>query len=125
MKANHKSVAKQAKRLKNQPVCVVLKDGSYYIGRLHGIEQGQLIFSGTKGAGNFRNRSRVKSKQARISGLNSPLAAAAPQGEGAGLLGGLGGIGDFMGMIQKVWPMIKMGMGMVKTIMPLFGGLKL
>ncbi|MBB6692493.1 hypothetical protein H7B90_13875, partial [Cohnella xylanilytica] len=42
-------------------------------------------------------------------------------GGGAGLLGGLTGMLSFM---QKALPVIRMGMGMVKTIMPLLGGLK-
>jgi hypothetical protein len=124
------------------PVCVLLKNGSYYVGWITGIERGELILSGKKGRGRLRNSTVIRKNKARIAGLFpdfglpinnfggigpsmlSPVGAAAPNGGGAGFLGGLGGLGGIMSFVQKAWPAFRMGMGMVKTIMPLFGGLK-
>lgn len=63
-------------------------------------------------------------------GLNPGFGAAQPglfgqNGAGGGGLGGLGGIGGLMGMFKKYWPGIQMGIGMIRTIMPLLGGLKI
>ncbi|GIO10688.1 hypothetical protein J19TS2_02430 [Cohnella xylanilytica] len=150
----------QAKRLAGRPVCVVLKDGSRYVGRIQGIEKGELVLSGVKLKAPRMGKSSRAGK-AKVSGLFpdfgfSPFAWAGPSpagagaaaatgapagaggaagaagaaggsaggggsGGGAGLLGGLTGMLSFM---QKALPVIRMGMGMVKTIMPLLGGLK-
>ncbi|QMV39868.1 hypothetical protein [Cohnella cholangitidis] len=139
MRNNRKAIREQAKRMIGQPVCIELTNGSYYVGRIMGIENGQLILSGKKGRGKLRRTSLQRTSKARVSGLfdglgalmgnpggaGAPIAgAAAAQGGTGGLFGGLGGIGEFMGFINKAMPMIRMGMGVVKAIMPLLGGLK-
>ncbi|GIO16371.1 hypothetical protein J19TS2_59260 [Cohnella xylanilytica] len=60
-------------------------------------------------------------------GANPGFGAAQPGwlGQNGGAGGGLGGIGGLMGMFKKYWPGIQMGIGMIKTIMPLLGGLKI
>ncbi|MBB6671351.1 hypothetical protein [Cohnella nanjingensis] len=134
MKANPKSsrLSKQAGMLAGQPVCVVLNDGRYYVGWVAGVESGELVLSGKQGDGRMRMSEPLRSRQAKIAGL-LPAAAegagAAAGGAAAGGLGGFGGFGlsgltDLFGFMQKAMPVIKMGMSMVKTIMPLLGGLK-
>jgi hypothetical protein len=125
------------------PVCIELKDGSCYVGRIAGIDKGQLLFSGKRSRKLRPPLVRLRASKASVSGLfpglgafmgmpgalqgaaAEPGAAAAPTGAGAGgLLGGFGGLTEFMGMMNKAMPMIRMGMSMVKTIMPLMNGLK-
>ncbi len=119
----------QARRLAGQPVCVVLNDGTYYIGRIQGVRNGQLMLAGTKGQGRMRTPASRKGK-AKVSGLFPALgggllggaaggAGAAGAAAGGGLLGGLGGLAGFMGFMSKAMPIIQMGMGVVKSIMPL------
>ncbi|MBO9596633.1 MAG: hypothetical protein J7559_02255 [Cohnella sp.] len=120
----------QARRLAGQPVCVVLNDGTYYVGRIQGVRNGQLLLAGTQGQGRMRASSSRKGK-AKVSGLfpalgGGLLGGAAAGGAGAvgataggGLLGGLGGLAGFMGFMSKAMPIIQMGMGVVKSIMPL------
>jgi len=140
MRESQQSLTNQARRLIGTPVCIELKNGSAYIGRIESVENGQLIFAGMKRkrAGNYRRTGKA-AKKARVSGLfpgfdsfmGFPFggagaaggAAAQAQGQtGGGLLGGLGGLEGIMGFMNKAMPMIKMGMGVIKTIMPLFKG---
>lgn len=124
----------QARRLAGKPVCVVLDDGSYYIGTIKGVQNGQLLLAGKKGEGRARPSSRAKGKgKAQVSGLFSMLGGGAAAGVGAGaaagaagggLLSGLGGLGGIMGFMKQAWPIIQMGMGVVKQIMPLMNMLK-
>lgn len=103
---NRKAINEQAKRMIGKPVCVELTNGNYYIGRIMGIENGQLILSGKKGRGKLRRTSVQRKGKARVSGLFDGLGAllgnpggagtpnvgaAAAQGGMGGLLGGLGG----------------------------------
>lgn len=146
-----KRISKKAKRLKGQPVCVVLNDGSYYVGWITGIEKNEFILSANKGRGKFKHSSSRGSEKAMVSGLLSgfgslfgnaggggvglggvglggvagnPATGVAAASGGFGGFGGFGGLMGFMGFMQKAIPMIRMGFGMVKTIMPLLGGLK-
>jgi small nuclear ribonucleoprotein (snRNP)-like protein len=134
-------ISKQAKRLRGQPVCVVLNDGSYYVGWITGIEKNEFILSANKGKGKHKHTSR-RSEKAMISGFlpglgslfsgaggggllnNAPNGSGDVGGSASGSFGWLDGLGGFMGFMQKAIPMFRMGFGMVKTIMPLFGGLK-
>jgi len=147
MSKKYNAIIKQARRLKGQPVCVVLNNGSFYVGCISGIEKGELILSGKKGRGKLSRSNSPRTKKAQISsflpGLGSlfgmakalapsmmapngavaaPAAPTAPQGGGGGFLSGFGGLGGVFGFVQKAWPAVRMGMGMVKTIIPLFGG---
>lgn len=128
----------QARRLAGQPVCVVLNDGTYYIGRIQGIQNGKLLLAGAKGQGRLRTYAARKGK-AKVSGLFPALgggllggaaaggagaAGAAGAAAGGGLLGGLGGLAGLMGFMKQAWPIVQMGMGVVKSIMPLMSFLK-
>lgn len=128
----------QARRLTGQPVCVVLNDGSYYIGTIRGVRNGQLLLAGKKGDGKVPPPARQRGK-AKVSGLFSMLGGggllgggtagsgadgAAAGATGGGFLGGLGGLGGLLGFMKQAWPIMQMGMGMVKQIMPLMNMLK-
>jgi hypothetical protein len=124
----------QARRLTGQPVCVVLNDGSYYIGQLQGTKNGQLQLAGKKMHGRMRTSPPSKRK-AKVSGFfpgfgtgfggAGPGAAGAAAGSaagsaaGGGLFGGLGGLAGIMGFMKTAMPMIQMGMGLIRQIMPL------
>ncbi|MEK0315826.1 hypothetical protein [Cohnella sp. 56] len=125
-----------------QPVCVVLKDGSYCVGLIDQIQDGVLTLSGVRGTERWNPQAARRSwEKAKISALGAAVeqagTGALPAATGGnagtatsgasvgGLLGGLGGLDDLMGFMQKALPIMKMGMDMIKTIMPLMGGLKL
>ncbi|MDI4646019.1 hypothetical protein [Cohnella hashimotonis] len=129
---------KNVRTYKGQPVCVLMKDGTYYVGLIGQIKGGELMLSGVRGAEKWNPQAAKRSWQkAKISALGAATeAAAAPAlgtaaGTGAGGVslgggfGGLGGMDDLMGFMQKALPLMKMGMDMIKTIMPLMNGLKL
>ncbi|QJD81714.1 hypothetical protein [Cohnella herbarum] len=152
MTNKRKSTRELAVRMIGVPVCIELKDGSCYYGRIEGIDKDQLIFSGKRRHGAIRRRpSSKRGKNVKVSGLlpmfqtlmgagaglgggggggnaglgaGGGLAAAEAQGGGGGggFFGGFGGFTEFMGFFNKAMPMVKMGMGMVKTIMPLLKG---
>ncbi len=133
MKTKPATIRKQAKQLIGQPVCIVLNDGSRYIGCITRIEKDGLILSGKRGEGKRRRPSPHRSKKVKTSGLLSAFTGGAgpfnfsPVDAGAAEGGGFGGLGGFMGFIgfiQKAWPAVNMGFKMIKTIMPLFGGFK-
>ncbi|MDG0793735.1 hypothetical protein OMP38_25075 [Cohnella ginsengisoli] len=134
---------KNLQSYQGQPVCILMKDGSYYVGLIGDIKGGELTLSGVRGSEKWNPQAAKRSWQkARISALGAaaaaaPAAPAAPgaaAGTGAGSaagvslgsgLGGLGGLDDLMGFMQKALPLMKMGMDMIKTIMPLMSGLKM
>ncbi|WP_217596406.1 hypothetical protein [Cohnella sp. GbtcB17] len=132
---------KQLRGRRGQPVCVVMKDGTYYVGLIGDIKSGQLTLSGVRGTEKWNPQAAKRSWQkAKISALGAAAAPAAAEAAGAAVgtgavsaggggpgsaLGGLGGLDDLMGFMQKALPIMKMGMDMIKTIMPLMGGLKM
>ncbi|MFC3800625.1 hypothetical protein [Cohnella sp. GCM10012308] len=135
---------KTARTRPGQPVCVLMKDGSYYVGLIGQIRGRELTLSGVRGTEKWNPQAAKRSWQkAKISALGAATDAAAAAVPGAavpgaaagigatgvslggGGLGGLGGMDDLMGFMQKALPLMKMGMDMIKTIMPLMGGLKL
>jgi hypothetical protein len=136
-----------AKQWVGKPVFIELKDGRTYIGWVTGAERGQLSISGRRSPKKVRGAApKHRSGKAQVSsflpgmlgnmmgggslfgggGGGAGLAGAAA---GAGVPGvpgaeagggfGLGGLGGFMGFLGKAMPMMKMGFGMIKTIMPL------
>jgi hypothetical protein len=144
--AKAKLTAAEARRWVGQPVCIVLKDRSYYVGWITEVENGGVTLRGRKGRGKISPQTIRHSEKARLAGLFPSFAQPAfggnlggnpfgggPGGGGfgqglpgqAGAGGGLGGLGGMVGMIGKVWPGIKMGIGMLQTIIPLMGGLKI
>ncbi|MFD2333397.1 hypothetical protein ACFSR7_29405 [Cohnella sp. GCM10020058] len=131
---------KTARTYPGQPVCVLMKDGTYYVGLIGQIKGSELTLSGVRGTERWNPQAATRSWQkAKISALGAATEAAAATvpgaaaGAGAGAsgvslgggLGGLGGMDDLMGFMQKALPLMKMGMDMIKTIMPLMSGLKL
>lgn len=144
-----KSLRKRCRKLQGQPVCVVLQDGSYYVGWLAGIEHNEIVLSGRKGAGKLSRTAVKQAEKALVSGLlpgwtgSSAVAPANPFGFQAGgafpfnnqagfglpggnqAQGGPGATGGIFDTIGKWWPKIRMGIGIVQTIMPLLTGLKL
>ncbi|MBB6669247.1 hypothetical protein [Cohnella nanjingensis] len=136
MPAKSRMSIEEAKKWMGQPVCVVLKDGSYYVGYITKADHGSIYLAGQKGRTKMKRSSSSRSHRARIAGLFSGLgatgtSAAFPFNQGLGGLlgggtggGGLGNVGGggLMGKFGKMWPGIRMGFGMLKTIMPLLGG---
>lgn len=132
---------RQLQGRRGQPVCVVMKDGTYYVGLIGDIKSGQLTLSGVRGTEKWNPQAAKRSWQkAKISALGAAAAPAAAEAAGAAVgtgagsaggvgpgsaLGGFGGLDDLMGFMQKALPIMKMGMDMIKTIMPLMGGLKM
>jgi hypothetical protein len=133
----------KANRWIGHPVCVVLHDGSYYVGMVEGIDNDGLILSGARGLGKLSPSISSKDK-VRVSGFlqsmfgggraTQPAAQAAGGfnpfsagpvggGLGAGFGGGQAnsgfGGGGFFGMVKQAWPHVRMGFQMVKTIMPM------
>jgi len=130
-----------ARRMSGQPVCVVLKDGSYYVGWITDVQKDQIWLSGHKGTG-YIPESRIKrGSKAETSawmadwmipafgggadgfpfGFQAPGSQPASFGSPAGIASGNG----FLNMLKSAWPSIQMGINMVRTIMPLLSGLRL
>ena len=116
--------------LVGRPVCVVLNDGSYYIGMLTGADGSGITMDGMQGSGRLakgtRKRKRLRREErARVSGLLGSLFGGGGLSPAAtGLFGGGtgGGKPGFWGML---WPGLKFGIGMIQTIMPLLGLFKI
>ena len=145
--AKTKVTRESVRRFRGQPVCIVLKDGTCCLGWITGIEGDEIVIAGRKGSGALSPANVRQAEKALVSGLMpgflgsmfggggglGGLGAGGAPGGGGGLgglgghggLGGLGGLSGMMGMVGKLWPKIRMGIGMVQTILPLLGGLKL
>jgi hypothetical protein len=135
----------KANRWVGHPVCVVLHDGSYYVGMVTGVDNDGLILSGARGHGKL-SASIGSKDQAKVSGFLQSMfggggAVKQPAAQGAGgfnpfsagpvgggqLGAGLGagqansgfGGGGIFGMVKQYWPHVRMGFQMVKTIMPM------
>jgi hypothetical protein len=128
MNTVHPVSEESVKPLVGQFVCAVLQDGSFYVGTVRGVENGEVILQGYQGPGTISPDPRQA--QAQISGLGSLL------GLGGGLLrrgGGLGaagwgGIGGFAGgggartgLWGTWWPRIRLGIKMLSFLFPLLG----
>jgi hypothetical protein len=131
-----------AKRCVGQPVCVVMHDGSYYLGWITDVEKDDFILSGHKGRNKMSRSAIQHADKARVAGFFPDMSALdfgggwgaapfsfAPGGGGAPPNGGVQAPGNagggWMGMLGKAWPGIRMGIGMVQTLMPLLGGFKI
>lgn len=129
-----------ARRFAGQPVCVVMKDGSYYVGWITGVQQNHIVLSGHKGAGKIADTPGKQGETATASAwLTDFMTPSSGGGWGGNLFGfppagpqppgGTAGAGasggGFMNMIKTAWPSIQMGIGMVRMIMPLLSGLRL
>ncbi|AOZ92663.1 hypothetical protein [Paenibacillus crassostreae] len=113
---------KRATQLKSRPVCITLHDGRSYVGWITGLEKQALILSGQRNHRKPNRNSHSRSQKATISGLMPLFGSLLGNGGAAGgaVAGGLG----FIGMMQKSWPLMKMGYSMIKSIMPFLGSLK-
>jgi hypothetical protein len=80
-----------------QPVCAVMKDGSYYCGIVRGIEGDQVILQGGKGKRKVsRHPKKAKAQIAALGGLGQLFGFGGGNGAGglgAGLGGGFRGLG--------------------------------
>ena len=144
MKANAGITRERIRRYRGQPVCVVMKDGSYYVGWIAAIEGEEVVLAGRKGSGTMSRPSVQQAEKALVSGFlpgfmgsmlgggfnadpfRFPTGGGFPFGNAAaGNRGTANDLGGMMDMIGKWWPKIRMGIGMMQTIMPLLGGLRL
>ncbi|MHA0856784.1 hypothetical protein [Paenibacillus sp. CMAA1364] len=132
--ANSAKVRKRAKQLKGRPVCVTLNDGRKYVGWITGTQKEQLVLTTQPSNRKSKRKSSSRSQKATVSGLLPLLglflgnmgggaAAGASAGASTGATG-FGGIMGFMGMIQRTWPVVRMGYSTIKSIIPLIGGIK-
>jgi hypothetical protein len=85
-----------------QPVCAVMKDGSYYCGFVRGIEGDQVILQGGKGKRKLsRNPKKAKAQISALGGLGQLFGlggGGGARGLGAGLGGGAPGLGAGLGL---------------------------
>jgi hypothetical protein len=101
------------------PVLIVLRDGSCYCGIVRGLQGQELLFEGVKGKKTLpRNWTKAK---ANISGLGGLASMFGNLGGLGGLFGGLGGAGRG-GFLGSFGGFMKIGMGMLKFIVPLISG---
>ncbi|GIQ62595.1 hypothetical protein PACILC2_11630 [Paenibacillus cisolokensis] len=120
MKSKRRTKAAQASKWIGHTVCVGLKNGDYYVGRVVGVRNGELILSGMQGQGKLTD-SFTRQDKAKVSGLLDSLLGGLGGldggNDGANPLGG--GDGAATGLFGKLWPMIRVGIGMLQFIMPL------
>jgi len=125
-----KKPALRPERLVGKPVCVVLNDGSYYIGMLTGTDGSSIAMNGIRGSGRLTKGTRKRKglrrgEQARISGLLGSLFGGGGLSPAAtGLFGGGTG-GGKPGFWRMLWPGLKFGIGMIQTILPLLSLFKI
>lgn len=110
-----------------QPVVVVLKDGSYYVGELNQIQGGEVTLSGLRANNKMPAAIARSGDKAQISGFLSdlfggPPSAVSAEGAEEGVAAAPAGPLGFLGQIV---PHIKLGMNVIKAIMPLMGVLKI
>ena len=139
--AKSTKVRKRAKKLKGRPVRVTLHDGRSYVGWITGLEKDGLILSTQRRNRKSKRKPPSRSRKATVSGF-LPLLGLLLGNFGGGATGGTGGTGGtdatgatstgttglgglgFLGMIQKTWPVMRMGYSTIKSIIPLIGGIK-
>ncbi|MBP3963059.1 hypothetical protein [Paenibacillus lignilyticus] len=144
MAVKSKMTKNSAKQWIGQPVYIELKDGSTYWGFVTEAKSGQLIVSGQRSPYTTKMVSTKRGGKAAVSGfipglLGSMVGGSSMFGGGIGGIfsgaGGLGGgslgnglagsFGNFesimglMGNMGKTFPVMKMGYGMIKSIMPI------
>jgi hypothetical protein len=109
-------VTAQIKNVINKvPVLIVLRDGSCYCGIVRDLQGQELLFEGLKGKKTLpRNLTKAK---ANISGLGGLASMLGNSGGLGGLFSGLGGTGS--GGLGSLGGFIKIGIGMLKFIVPL------
>ncbi|MFC5451646.1 hypothetical protein [Paenibacillus aestuarii] len=135
-KASSPTIAAQATASLGSPVLVVLKDGSVYYGVMKEVQVNQVILQGFKGDKKVpRNKVRSKAHISSFGGLGNMLGLLGGGGLGGlfggtsigGLLGGFGqgaakNAGGSGGLFGNIGSFMKLGMGAISFIMPLFKG---
>lgn len=135
MAERQQAMERTAKQWVGQLVCVALKDGSYYVGKVTEVRKGELFLAGVKGNRKIAGKRGLK-RQVKVSGLLGTLFG------GLGLLrpffgggnkglfrGGADGAnsdsggGSGLGFFGKIIPGIRIGFKMMKFIWPLFSKL--
>jgi hypothetical protein len=86
--------SQETRDLVGHPVCIVLHDGSYYVGTVKDMNKSRLILSGTKGKGKINKASRSK---VRVSGLFGHLFGGGGFNALAGNAAGAGGFNPLAG----------------------------
>ncbi|NIK71898.1 hypothetical protein [Paenibacillus sp. BK720] len=88
---------KKAKRLVGQPVCVLLNDGSCYVGTVQAIQDHRLILSESRNCGRVNRSDRSKKPEAQVSGLLDTL------------IGGIGALNSFGSMATGLFKPMSSG----------------
>ncbi|MCJ8013732.1 hypothetical protein MUG84_18560 [Paenibacillus sp. KQZ6P-2] len=112
---------KSSAKMLGKPVLVVLKDGSYYIGTMSSIDRDGVTLSGVR-SDRMPAPMMRQGEKAQVSGILSMLFGGSGRAAGPGAArGGSGGPGMF-GFFGKIIPNIRIGMNVMRAIMPLMGG---
>jgi len=138
MAVKSKMTRNSAKQWIGQPVYIELKNGRSYVGWVTGAESGQLILSGQSSPRKTKMISNKGVRKARVSsfipgmlgtmigsgsmfggGMNPGAGGIGGGSAAGGIGGGFGGLGSIMGFMGKTFPLMKMGFGMIKSIMPI------
>ncbi|RAP76117.1 hypothetical protein [Paenibacillus montanisoli] len=140
MAVESKMTRNSAKQWIGQPVYIELKDGRSYVGWVTDAKSGQLILSGQRSPRKTKMISTKRAGKATVSSFIPGMLGLIGGGSmfGGGMIPGVGGVGggsteggigggfgDFggleniMGIMGKAFPMIKMGYGMIKSMMPI------
>ncbi|MDR0268111.1 LSM domain-containing protein [Paenibacillus sp.] len=131
MPTKKKKQKSRSSKYHGKPVLVILKDGRSYIGTVNSFDRQGVTLSGLQANHMLKTSILENRDKAQVSGLLSALFG------GGGLLGGAlsggasrggasreGGGGGMFGFFGQIIPNIRIGMNVVRTIMPLFGLLK-
>ncbi|MGG3281540.1 hypothetical protein [Paenibacillus solani] len=110
-----------------QPVIVVLKDGSCYFGELTQIQDREVMISGLLANKKMPTSVAGSGDKAQISGFLSGLFGGPPSAPiaGAAAEGGAVAAPSGFGFLGQIVPHIKLGMDVIKTIMPLMAMFKI
>jgi hypothetical protein len=125
-RSRNMEIAQATAQIKNVinkiPVLIVLKDGSCFCGIVRNLQGQELLFQGVKVKKTLpRNSTMAK---ANISGLGGMASLLGNLGGLRGLFGGLGGTGQ-TGFLGSLGGFIKIGIGMLKFIVPLISSFKI
>lgn len=115
---------KEAIQWLEQPVVAVLKDGSYYVGIMTGIEKDAVTLSAIHADKKLPDDLIDRKDKAQISGLLSALFGGMPNSGNPGTESPASNQ-EMPGLFGQILPHIRIGMNMLQTIMPLMGLFKI
>lgn len=131
-KNNERALQKNAELWRGQPVCVLMKDGSYYVGEITGVDAGYLSVAGCKGRGRLSPTAQPQVPTAQVSGLMDMIfggSGTADSNPDPGMTDTRYSPGSTAVRPQSGWasllPTIKIGINMLQTIMPLLSVFKI